>query len=165
MTFLKRHIRSTKDLCPACLYPLVFLDGRARCTECGSRWVPTDLVLAAQLRSARRVGCIEFIFLGIALFCTVMFGQPSYIFSNTVGIVDVFTLVLFLGIPLWSIPIAWWSFCSYRFDFRSDPMSSLVDMAIDFTTRWILTTVFLGIVMLVVYFSMIVLVRNIGKVI
>ncbi|HED52574.1 MAG TPA: hypothetical protein ENJ00_00010 [Phycisphaerales bacterium] len=94
-----------------------------------------------------------------------MFGQPSYIFSNTVGIVDVFTLVLFLGIPIWSIPIAWWSFCSYRFDFRSDPMSSLVDMAIDFTTRWILTTVFLGIVMLVVYFSMIVLVRNIGKVI
>ena len=67
----------------------------------------------------------------------------------------------FLGVPIWSLPIAWWSFCFYRFATRRAPAPSRIDAAADFVARWILTMLTMGVSMAIAAVGLAVVIHTI----
>ena len=156
-----QHSRTIPNPCPKCDYPLDFRAGRALCSECGCSWIPADLRLAARVRSARKGGVVVLSILSFVLILVVYLFQVPGGRAFMDGPGEWVVRAFFLGVPIWSLPIAWWSFCAYQFATRQAPAPSRVDAVADFVARWILTMLTMGVAMAIAAVGLAVVIHTI----
>jgi hypothetical protein len=127
--------------CPKCAYPLAFKDQLWHCTECGRICNEQELSYRKRARKAFRSAGVVTAFQCLLLSTPFIFNNRiDYGFPNTTLGIAVF-LVGLLGIPIWSLPIVWWSHLHWRGLTMNGSPITRTTAASDLLTRWILTMI------------------------
>jgi len=135
--------------CPKCRYPLQSGDEPARCSECGRVWSEQELQARHRAKRAFVLAAVSVsLQLGLIgvpfIFDRGGFGFPSSRLGTTIFLVG------FLGTPIWSMPVAWWSHLNWRATtMQGTPIRRSVTIS-DVLTRWILATIVMAVTGIVI---------------